>query len=859
MNIKEGKQSGERLSFFKLFNEKKYRIVIPIIQRDYAQGRATTADVRNTFLDALFTYLDENKPNRDLDFIYGSLKENVETINFIPLDGQQRLTTLFLLHWYLYQISDDEVKKQEFKSVIQDDSKSMFTYETRPSSSEFCNALVCNNIDFNKLLPPDRDVNGNEKGNGLSKTIMNCAWFYLSWKSDPTIQSMLTMLDAIHKRFAGHKEFFNRLIDKENPVITFLFLNLEDFNLTDDLYIKMNSRGKLLSSFENFKAKMEQYLEEVNPARSFLLNFEGIEKKVSLKDYFSHNIDTKWADLFWNYRKLKSHSINKDDNDFDDGLMNFIRIIFTYQYAIRTDVTLKDKDDSLEYLLGTNVARKMENYSDDFSFYTFRDLNAISEDSILYLIDAFDCLSNGNKKAKVRLSENYQSYFDENKTFENVLRHNFESNQERICFHAYLRYLIKYKSDIGGLNQWMRVVHNLTHPENTIIDNASEMASAIKSVEELLPYGNNILEYLKQNPKISLFSSWQTQEEKAKAHLITKDDQWRHTIEDLEKHRYFNGQIGFVLEFAGILEYYDQNADCNWEDELNAQFFDTFSKYAQIAANIFEESYENRINDSDYVFERAVLTKGDYLTSLSYNRKNLLSTGVVKNNIKRDHSWKRLLRISDDQLKHKRQFVKQVFDDTRLEINNIEKSLDSICQDRTQTWRDYFIECPSLIAYCNQGIIKFEDEKNIMLYGQSQSNHFHVEMYTYYLWKTYFEARKNFFYPFKDIYYTEVKSIDYYPCIRFNGFCHDKVYYKIEIYYCNTDNLPHSYEIAFFKEAETTNIPEKYDDDIKYLLSKNDFTWSDESKAYFFTCDNQDQLIDKMEQFTQKLKELGVI
>ena len=55
-------QSGERLSFYTLFSRKKYRILIPIIQRDFAQGRKNAKEVRDTFLDALYKYLDENRP-----------------------------------------------------------------------------------------------------------------------------------------------------------------------------------------------------------------------------------------------------------------------------------------------------------------------------------------------------------------------------------------------------------------------------------------------------------------------------------------------------------------------------------------------------------------------------------------------------------------------------------------------------------------------------------------------------------------------------------------------------------------------------------------------------------------------------
>ena len=114
--------TGERLSFYKLIAEKKYKIIIPIIQRDYAQGRKDeeTNEVRNEFVDALFNYLDEGIPNRDLDFIYGTLRKPIESgstelISFIPLDGQQRLTTLFLLHWYLSQVTNDLELNNLFK------------------------------------------------------------------------------------------------------------------------------------------------------------------------------------------------------------------------------------------------------------------------------------------------------------------------------------------------------------------------------------------------------------------------------------------------------------------------------------------------------------------------------------------------------------------------------------------------------------------------------------------------------------------------------------------------------------------------------------------------------------------------
>jgi len=161
---------GKRISFYQLFTDYNFTVEVPTIQRDYAQGRESKKEVRDLFLKALYDYLEENIPNRDLDFVYGSTEEVDEKKKFIPLDGQQRLTTLFLLHWYLANLSGNI---EDFRKVVLDDEKSRFTYLTRPSSGEFTDALLNNEVDLKKLLLPD-----NKKENSLSKTIKDKGWFY---------------------------------------------------------------------------------------------------------------------------------------------------------------------------------------------------------------------------------------------------------------------------------------------------------------------------------------------------------------------------------------------------------------------------------------------------------------------------------------------------------------------------------------------------------------------------------------------------------------------------------------------------------------------------------------------------------
>lgn len=274
---------GERLSFFQIFSNKNYKVIVPILQRDYAQGRTNddVSEVRNEFLEALFSYLDENRPNRDLDFIYGTLQQDNqdERLHFIPLDGQQRLTTLFLLHWFLFQISKNEEAKERFRSKLMKGSKSLFSYETRQSSSEFCDALMASNIDMENLRKVTID---GEEEPSLFRSIQNESWFFRSWMKDPTIKSMLVMLDAIYLKFKGREEFFERLLNEESPIITFIFMDLKAYKLNDELYIKMNSRGKPLTKFENFKAKFEKFLKNFDSqkTRSFKLKFSNKGKKL---------------------------------------------------------------------------------------------------------------------------------------------------------------------------------------------------------------------------------------------------------------------------------------------------------------------------------------------------------------------------------------------------------------------------------------------------------------------------------------------------------------------------------------------------------------------------------------------------
>ena len=161
---------SKNISFWGLLTSKK--IVIPIIQRDYAQGRIGKEYLRERFLGQLFAALQGDAKPLVLDFVYGS----VEADTLYPLDGQQRLTTLWLLHWYLALCAGT---LNEDRATLQ-----RFSYETRVSSRTFCQKLC----DINEKYKP--------KNHGIRSFIRNQRWYYSIYDQDPTIQSMLRMLEG---------------------------------------------------------------------------------------------------------------------------------------------------------------------------------------------------------------------------------------------------------------------------------------------------------------------------------------------------------------------------------------------------------------------------------------------------------------------------------------------------------------------------------------------------------------------------------------------------------------------------------------------------------------------------------------
>jgi hypothetical protein len=512
------------------YDEGIKNIVIPMIQRDYAQGRTDnkTSRIRDEFLSTLKEAVEQEDKYVNLDLVYGV--ENDGSMK--PIDGQQRLTTLFLLHWYASR-----------KEKIVDDEcnfLSLFSYETRLSSRDFCKQLLTFKPTFND--------------DTLSHEIINQSWFPLEWEKDPTIKSMLVMLDAINEKFSGVKNIWSSFVDKKK--VTFSFLSIKEDNLgnPDDLYISMNSRGKQLTEFEKFKAVFIQTL--------------GGNKEA---DDISLCFDTSWTDWLWKCREEK-HEIDSMAIRY----INFIFDVISYKDYVKNDEKSKFKGEDLfqktRRFFSENADVNIKIFKDFFNCWT-------KVDNPFSFIDSFTLTPNDEKyheKGKIIVDKNI---------LKDLLSKNSFSLEQQILLYGIIYYL-NHQDNItkSEFIHRIRIVNNLIR--NTELE-GNKMRALLEETESIIK-GEDLCRRSKTS-----FDEYQFEEEKIKLEYIKNHETDAETLFRLEDNPLLYGQVGVVL--------FDNQNQISIPEEKN------LDEYVFLFERLF-----NNVSCKGITVSRALMTFGNY-------------------------------------------------------------------------------------------------------------------------------------------------------------------------------------------------------------------------------------------------------
>lgn len=686
----------KRTNFWSLLTTEQggLKIEIPTIQRDYVQGSdaAKSEEIPQLFIKNIHNALAIPDGKLSLEFVYGHISNQKLHL----LDGQQRLTTLFLVHYYLFlatcpPITPRRTRKQkeiERKWRLRASPLHNFSYATRSNTKDFCDCLLRDfnadlqtqpigyslnpiameekkdQIKANKLPGYSYNKKYDKIFYNLSAQIKDKDWFNFP-QDDPTISSMLNMLDIIQQEFSSEEDaaqkyetFLDRLTGSNCPIV-FNFLNMGVYKLSDELYLKMNSRGKPLTDYEIFKSKLTEWLPE---EEKILSSKNGLFTQTA-----EYKLDNDWQNIFWEiaqgYELAQEKAMSKQNENAGT------RLGYTKQYIRTMDQMQLRFVQQISFLLFLQRLIR-ENATTttlpDFQLLNqakelFADANSTDRNTLLYTFEGIYNFYNNYKEVK-----NHPVYDKIYASFYKILI--TESTQITYSDRLKLFVLILFWQKQGNCSQidmlipWFRVCYNLI--VNTNIDEGEQFQNAFKSMDVLWkdyqqsnkPDFYKFLSTYTQN--IAVFNQDQVKEEKEKSCIIAQQKGISENILiEAENHAYFDGKIGFILEFS---------KDSNFQYRQK-EFQTYYSKFSQL----FSESLYP-------LFQRALLTCGN-TPSINDNyippKGKGFSFGTLESAIRtKKDTWHKVFDSSP-----KYALLKTLAD--KLPDNFTSKNLEDICHD----------------------------------------------------------------------------------------------------------------------------------------------------------------------------------
>jgi len=533
------------MNFIESFNNKT--ILIPLLQRDYVQGGRE--DVIGPFLDSLLA------KEQDLNYIYGYKEDGC----FVPVDGQQRLTTLWLLYLYLYA-----------RKGRMEDFHARMRFSSREYAEDFCQRLTEHMADLLKNFEDDKP---------LDEAITDQNWMITSWKTNTTVRNMLSTLRNIHQKVSSENfdEIYRRLVEAEVPSITFAYKEMgEDNGLDDDIYIKMNGRGRKLSAFENLKSYMDEQV-----------------AGLPFADGWKDRMDNEWTDLFWaNRNKQQEHPEEIDDEQLY-CLYNLL-ILFHVGKDDLTDIVKGMEPHMYENLLAfldcsdqdgvENVIRKIIGKLQkacNFPLVWFERLKLLSPD---FLGFAFQKL---NKTAELADDFNkldlYIGTVPSDKTGKayQVCMRESSFNRTLPLFYA----LLSYGKGETDLFDWMRTMRNLILNTDIGYESLPQVMRDIDAFSSCCKE-HNIYDVLRSDEAKDLLKNFNTKQVGEEI-LKASRPEYKNQMVKLENDRFFSGRICILRRLFSAIG--GQEPDCLSEENVTA--------YTEVLLELFDGT-DNGVSDT---------------------------------------------------------------------------------------------------------------------------------------------------------------------------------------------------------------------------------------------------------------------
>lgn len=220
-------------------------IVIPDMQRDYCWGNDGPSGKAGTFVAAILDLFAAGRPS-SLGLLYG-YENPTERGHIHIIDGQQRITTLYLLIGMLYRRTPrDDLRKMLISDYeLLDDREPRLLYEERNEAMYFMSELVTHFF-----------LNRDGRLSQLEKS----SWYCSTYSTDSTVQSFIGAIRKIDEAIEDvcHTEGwdFDNIADFVTDKLKFFYHDPGGRRAAEELYVTINTTGEPLTLPQRLKARI---------------------------------------------------------------------------------------------------------------------------------------------------------------------------------------------------------------------------------------------------------------------------------------------------------------------------------------------------------------------------------------------------------------------------------------------------------------------------------------------------------------------------------------------------------------------------------------------------------------------------
>ena len=311
--------SGEEYGLTDIFGS-SMKIVVPDMQRDYCWGKNTydknkksQGELVTQFVYGLIeSYKTSSHDKMTLGLLYGyeAPKGQLQLC-----DGQQRLTTLYLLLGILYRMTDCEqlkkllisgekrkVGKAEGQRLVENPrQETKLQYAIRESTLYFLQDLV-----YHFFI--NKEVGDIEKA----------SWYYNEYNQDDSIQAMIGAVEAMVKLF---NDFEGKELERFSQFVTnnlkFVYFDMGDRRHGEETFVVINTTGEPLSPSENLKPMLIGNIKDSEERKRRSNEWEMREEwfwkhRDRKRENTSDELSTDFYTWFWQIRLRQEHAMPKN-------------------------------------------------------------------------------------------------------------------------------------------------------------------------------------------------------------------------------------------------------------------------------------------------------------------------------------------------------------------------------------------------------------------------------------------------------------------------------------------------------------------------------------------------------------------